>query len=135
MDHIFDNRHYLQSIVVTGGNKVSVLPPSDRHPIKFEDAQRIFFQHFSCEESEKIKNYLLLNLGKKTPKETISLWCDSVLENALRNYRQYDLCGRISLRELFIERVLSDGCAEAIIFLHKFYFNKNRVEILHREAS
>jgi hypothetical protein len=107
MDHIFDNRHYLQSIVVTGGNKISVSPPSDRHSIKFEDAERIFFQHFSDSESEIIKTYLILNLGNETPKETISLWCDSVLENALRNYRQYDLCERTSLRELFIERVLS----------------------------
>jgi hypothetical protein len=122
MEHIFDDRHTLQSMVVMGGNKVAVSPESGRHSIRFEDAERIFFLNFSELQSEKIKKYLHPKTNNTITHEAIVVWCNEVLGNTLKSYRGFDLNGRVSLRELFIERIVSVGSAEAIIFLHKFYY-------------
>lgn len=122
MEHIFDDRHTLQSMVVMGGNKVAISPESGRHSIRFEDAERIFFLNFSEIESKKIKEYLHPKTNSDTSHEAIVTWCNKVLQNTLSVFRGWDYNGRTSLRELFIERIVSTGSAEAIIFLHKFYY-------------
>jgi hypothetical protein len=122
MEHIFDDRHTLQCMVVMGGNKVAISPESGKHSIRFEDAERIFFLNFSEVESEKIKKYLYSKNDNAIQYEVIVRWCNEVLENTLKSYRGFDFNGRVSLREVFIERIMSVGCAEAIIFLHKFYY-------------
>ena len=122
MEHIFDDRHALQSMVVMGGNKVAISPESGRHSIRFEDAERIFFLNFSEEESKKIKNYLYSKNNNIIQHKAIVSWCNDVLKNTLQVFRGWDYNGRTSLRELFIERIVSVGSAEAIIFLHRFYY-------------
>lgn len=122
MNHIFDNRQLLQSFVVNGGNKISVTGPSRKHIISAEDVKRIFIQHLNDTEITDIKTYLLTHKKNKVQFDTVEMWCDSIIENSLAARRLPDFAGKINLKEFFIERVVSEGCAKAIIFLHKYYY-------------
>ncbi|HRH58485.1 MAG TPA: hypothetical protein PLS10_12595 [Chitinophagales bacterium] len=124
MEHIFDNRHVLQSFVVQGGCKASVSPSSKKYVNSFEDAQKMFFDNASDIEYKKIRWHLFVETKKKlSDKQTIA-WCNDVLENTLLNHRAYDYngTGRVGLRELFMERVALRGSCYAILFLKKHYY-------------
>ncbi|MDO9001348.1 MAG: hypothetical protein Q7W45_16400 [Bacteroidota bacterium] len=126
MEHIFDNRHVLQSFVVKGGCKTSVSPSSKKYINSFEDAQKMFFDNVTDLEYQKIREYLFTETkNKQSYQKTIS-WCNDVLENTIRNHRAYDHNGtrRVGLRELFMERVALRGSCYAILFLKKHYYNK-----------
>lgn len=126
MEHIFDNRHVLQSLVVQGGCKASVSPSSKKYINSFEDAQKMFFDNVTDLEYQKIREYLFTETkNKQSYQKTIS-WCNDVLENTIRNHRAYDHngTGRVGLRELFMERVALRGSYYAILFLKKHYYNK-----------
>lgn len=126
MEHIFDNRHVLQSFVVQGGCKASVSPSSKKYINSFEDAQKMFFDNVTDLEYQKIREYLFTETkNKQSYQKTIS-WCNDVLENTIRNHRAYDHNGtrRVGLRELFMERVALRGSCYAILFLKKHYYNK-----------
>lgn len=113
MEHIFDNRHVLQSFLVQGGCKVSVSPSSKKYINSFEDAHKMFFDNASDVEYKKIRAHLFAETKKKLSDNKTIAWCNDVLENTLRNHRAYDYngTGRVALR----------GSCYAILFLKKHY--------------
>ncbi|MDP3557680.1 MAG: hypothetical protein Q8T03_09920 [Bacteroidota bacterium] len=128
MEHIFDNRHILQSFVVQGGCKASVAPPSKKYIISFEEAKQFFLENLSDLEFQKIKEYLHSSTKGKINREVIILWCREVMENALTNHRSItvNVNSRVALRELFMERIAVSGSAYAIIFLKKHFYRENK---------
>lgn len=129
MEHIFDNRHILQSFVVQGGCKASSPPPSKKYLISFEEAREFFLKNLSELEFQKVREYLHAKIKMEMHKEEIILWCEEVIENTLTNSRCFDLnrssC-RTSLRELFMERIAVSGSAYAILFLKKHFYQENK---------
>lgn len=129
MEHIFDNRHILQSFVVQGGCKATIPSPSKKYLISFEEAKQFFLQNLSELEFQKIKEYLHPKTKNKIHPEEIILWCEEVIENTLTNSRCFDLnrssC-RTSLRELFMERIAVSESAYAILFLKKHFYMANK---------
>lgn len=132
MEHIFDNRHTLQSFVVHGGYKESVSTPSNKYLISFEETKQFFLKNLSDPEFYKIKEYMHLEIKQEVNRKKIILWCIETMENALTNHRSYDFIGtgRITLRELFMERIAVNGCAYAIIFLKRHFYQKNKYPVL-----
>ncbi len=132
MEHIFDNRHILQSFRVQGGYKVSASPSSKKYLISFEEAKEFFLKNLSELEFQKIREYLYPKTKKEIHNEEIILWCIEVIENTLTNSRCFDLnrssC-RTSLRELFMERIAVSGSAYAIIFLRKHFYNERKAVV------
>jgi hypothetical protein len=124
MEHIFDNRHILQSFVVQGGCKVSLAPCSKKYVNSFEDEQKMFFDNATDLEYKKIRKQLFTETKKQLSDKKTIAWCNDVLENTLRNHRAYDYngTGRVGLRELFMERVALRGSCYAILFLKKHYY-------------
>lgn len=123
MEHIFDDHTILQNIIVLGGKKASVSSPSEKYIISFEEAKSFFFINLKGLEYQKINDYLNpLTLSR----EEIITWCEDVIKKTLTNHRWLDLDGisRVSLRELFMERIALRGSAFAIIFLKKHYCSK-----------
>jgi hypothetical protein len=126
MEHIFDNRHVLQSLVVHGGCKVSAAPSSKKYVNSFDDAQKMFFDNATDLEYQKIRKHLFAETKKKWSDKKTLAWCNDVLENTLRNHRAFDYngTGRVGLRELFMERVALRGSSYAILFLKKHYYKQ-----------
>ena len=137
MEHIFDNRHILQSFVVQGGCKVSVSPPSKKYIISFEEAKQFFFINATDLEFQKIKEYLYSETKEKRNQKEIILWCKEVMENALTNHRSItaNVNSRVPLRELFMERIAVSGSAYAIIFLKKHFYQANKQRKLLSNAE
>lgn len=128
MEHIFDNRHILQSFVVQGGYKASAPPPSKRYLISFEESKQFFLKNLSDAELQKINEYLHPKKQKEINHAKITSWCIEVMENALTNHRSItaNVNNRIALRELFMERIAISGSAYAIIFLKKYFYQENK---------
>lgn len=137
MEHIFDNRHVLQSFRVQGGYTVSTSPSNKKYTISYEEAKEFFLKNLSELEFQKIREYL--RPKTKMHNEEIILWCVEVIENTLTNSRCFDLnrssC-RTSLRELFMERIAVSGSAYAILFLKKHFYQENkRIVILNNSRN
>ncbi len=131
MEHIFDNRHVLQSFVVQGGCKVSTPPPSKKYLISFEEAKQFFLKNLSELEFQKIKEELHPKTKREIPSEEITSWCIEVIENTLTNHRSMtvNVHSKMSLRELFMEKIAISGSAYAIIFLRKYFYKAGKVSI------
>lgn len=137
MEHIFDNRHILQTFVVQGGCKASVSPPSKKYIISFEEAKQFFFINTTDLEFRKIREYLRSETKEKRNQKEIILWCKEVMENALTNHRSItaNVNSRVPLRELFMERIAVSGSAYAIIFLKKHFYQANKQRKLLSNAE
>ncbi len=122
MNQIFDNRQLLQSIVIYGGNKISVTAPSGKHSISIEDVNFIFLQQLNSSEINAIQGYLEMQKKNKFDSVAIEDCCSNIIAHSLNTNRGFNRSRNIALKEYFIERVLSEGCANAIILLHKFYY-------------
>ncbi len=122
MDHIFDDRQFLQSIVIYGGNKISATAPSCKHSISTEDVKRIFLQHLKPSEINTIQCYLQTQKKNEFDSDAIEDSCNSIITHSLSKNRWFDYGRNIALKEFFIERLLSEGCANAITLLHKYYY-------------
>jgi hypothetical protein len=122
MDHIFDNRQFLQSIVIYGGNKISATAPSCKHSISTEDVKRIFLQNLKPSEIKTIQCYLKTQKKNAFNSDAIEDSCNDIITHSLSKNRGYDYGRNLSLKEFFIERLLSEGCANALMLLHKYYY-------------
>ncbi|MBA3706194.1 MAG: hypothetical protein H0W84_09935 [Bacteroidetes bacterium] len=122
IDHIFDNRQFLQRIVTYGGNKISAVAPSCNHSISIEDVKRIFLQHLNTTEISIIQDYFKIQKKNKFESDVVECCCNSIISYSLNKNRGYDHGRNITLKEFFLERLLSEGCANAIILLHKHYY-------------
>lgn len=128
MEHIFDNRHILQSFVVQGGCKKSVSPCSTKYHLTFEDIENFFFANLSDVEIIKIKESF--SITNEWNREKIISLCKTILKDTLLYCKASTRYGpeRINLREVAMERVATMGCAYTIIFLKKYYW-KNEEHI------
>ncbi|HWY36127.1 MAG TPA: hypothetical protein VNX68_15895 [Nitrosopumilaceae archaeon] len=137
MEHIFDNRHILQSFVVQGGCKASAPSLSKKYLISFEEARQFFLKNLSESEFQKIKEYLHPKTKNEINHDEIILWCAEVMENTLMSHRSItaNVNSRVSLRELFMERIAVSGSAYAIIFLKKHFYQENKCKELLNNAG
>ncbi len=129
MEHIFDNRHFLQSLVVKGGCKKSISPCSNKYHLTFNDVEKFFFENLKDAEIKKIKESLATT--EWDHKKIIAL-CKQILEDTLLYCKASMRYGpeRINLREVAMERIATMGSAYTIIFLKKYYWkNKEQITI------
>ena len=136
MEHIFDNRHLLQSLVVKGGCKKSISPCSNKYHLTFDDVEKFFFENLNDAEIKTIKESLSLSTTTELSREKIISLCKNILEDTLLHCKASTRYGpeRINLREVTMERVATMGCAYTIIFLKKYYW-KNKEHIVFSDSN
>ena len=127
MEHLFDNRQFVQSIVVTGGNKASVTTSCKKYKISFHEVVTFFHNNLNEEQIAKLSVHLSSANKNIVCKAEIILWCEDVIKNTLTHYRAHDYNSncKMSLREVFMERIALNGCASAVLFLKKYYYRNH----------
>jgi len=128
MEHIFDNHHVLQSLVVKAGYKKSIYPCSNKYHLTFDDVEKFFFANLNDSEIIKIKESPSISAINGWSREKIISLCKIILEDTVLHCTASFRYGpeKMSLREVAMERVATMGCAYTIVFLKKYYW-KNEV--------
>jgi hypothetical protein len=137
MEHLFDNRQFVQSIVVSGGNKASVTTSSKKYKISLEEVVAFFYNNLNDEQLAKLSIHLCSNNKNGVCKSEILLWCEDVIRNTLTHYHAHDYNSKykMSLRDVFMERVAWNGCASAILFLKKYYYRNHNLNKAQQSSS
>lgn len=137
MEHLFDNREFVQSLIVTRGNKASVATSSKKYKITLEEVIVFFHNNLNDEELAKISTHLSSTNKGVVCKTKIIFWCEDVIKNALTHYRSHDYNSKckMSLRELFMERIALNGCALAVIFLKKYFYKNTHINTIQHSSN
>ena len=137
MEHIFDNRQLLQSLVVKAGCKKSIYPCSKKYHLTFDDIEKFFFANLNDSEIKKIRESLSISATTEWSREKIIALCKTILEDTVLHCTASFRYGpeKMNLRELAMERVATMGCAYTIIFLNKYYWKNEEHETLFSSYS
>lgn len=138
MEHIFDNRQFLQSLIVKAGYKKSISPCTKKYHLTFDDIEKFFFTNLNDSEIIKIKESLSISAAIECGRENIIALCKTILEDTLLYCKASTRYGpeRINLRDVAMERVATMGCAYTIIFLKKYYWkNEDHISLFNSNSQ